>query len=333
MTQNAAIVGDLARSLAKAGQARRDDMLVKITDLFEGVSHLLDGNGVDTFDSIFVSLIPACSDDAKVHLSAAIAANPRAPAKAVRHLAFDDSILVARPVIRLSPLLLDDHLMALAMVKGPDHLLAICERAALSPGITDLILSRANGEIMIALVNNSGAVFSERGKDKLANAALDDGGLYDRVMVRTDIAGQLIELDGNGPAAAATPPAPAALPAATPLPPQPQVESARDIDQQVSAMLHDNQVDAALALLARQVAVPAAAVAKAFALDVHGGFLAYAKAVPLTWDTTLRFLMKRYEAGQVTPRLQRAETDFTKLQVADARRVASLLGQHAGKPN
>jgi hypothetical protein len=55
--------------------------------------------------------------------------------------------------------------------------------------------------------------------------------------------------------------------------------------------------------------------------------------VPLTWDTTLRFLMKRYAAGQVTPRLQRAEADFQRLAVSDARRVASLLAQHGPKPN
>lgn len=325
MTQNAAIVGELTRSLTQAGPARRDNVLVKIADLFEGVSHLLDDNGIDTFDSIFVSLMPSCSDEAKAHLSDAIAANPRAPAKAIRHLAFDDAIMVARPVIRLSPLLFDEHIMALAMVKGQDHLMAICERAALSTGITDLILSRANGEIMVALVNNNGASFSEQGKDKLANAALDDGGLYDRVIVRTDISAKLLELEGMEPASA--------VPAEILPPATPEAQSLRDFDQQLCGLLLENQVDAALGALAKRVSVPASAVVKAFALDIHGGFLAYAKAAPLSWDTTLRFLMKRYEAGQVTPRLQRAEGDYKKLLVADARRVASLLGQHAAKPH
>jgi hypothetical protein len=325
MTQNAAIIGDLTRSLNQAGAARRDTMLVKITDLFEGVSHLLDDTGVDTFDSIFVSLIPACSDVAKAHLSSAIAANPRAPARAIRHLAFDDSILVAQPVIRLSPLLLDDHILALAMVKGPDHLLAICERAALNQGITDVILSRANGEIMIALVNNAGATFSSAGKDKLANAALDDGGLYDRVMIRPDMAAELLALEADEPAP------PVVVASVTPV--TREMQSLGELDRQMCALLLNNKVDLALGLLAKQVAVPSPAVAKAFALDVHGGFLAYAKAVPLAWDTTLRFLMKRYEAGQVTPRLQRAEADYKKLLVADAKRVATLLGQHAVKPS
>ncbi|MGL4440770.1 MAG: DUF2336 domain-containing protein [Bosea sp. (in: a-proteobacteria)] len=325
MTQNAAIVGDLTKSLAQAGPARRDTMLVKIADLFEGVSHLLDGKGVDTFDSIFVSLIPTCSVSAKVHLADKIAANPKAPAKAIRHLAFDDAIVVARPVIRLSPLLLDDHLMALALVKGPDHLMAICERAALSPGITDVILSRANGELMIALVNNDGARFSSAGKTRLANAALDDGSLYDRVIIREDISAELVALESDEPL-------PTVAVAATPVTTGDPQEM-RDVDQQVSALLAGDKVDVALGLVAKQVTVPTSAVAKAFALDIHGGFLAYAKAVPLSWDTTLRFLMKRYEAGQVTPRLQRAELDFKKLAVADARRVAALLGQHAAKPN
>lgn len=328
MTTSSAIVGDMTRSVARSGPARRDDMLVKLAALFEGVSHLLDDGGVETFDAIFVSLLPSCSENARAHLSGTIAANPRAPAKAIRRLAFDDSFLVAKPVIRLSPLLLDDHIMALAMVKGPEHLLAICQRAALSPGITDIILSRADGEIMIALVGNQGASFSERGKTKLANAALDDGGLYDMVAARHDTSDKLMELDGADPADASV-----SVPTPLPQAPARKGMSPRDLDQRLAAMLHDNTVDAALGVLASAIAVPGAAVAKAFALDVHGGFLAYAKAVPLSWDTTLRFLMKRYEAGQVTPRLQRAEADYRKLVVADARRVATLLGQHAPKPN
>lgn len=351
MSDASGLMGDLTQSLATSGPGRRDDMLVKITDLFEGVSHLLKDDGVETFGAIFVSLIPGCSEQAKAYLSETIAPNPRAPAFAVRHLAFDDSILVARPVICLSPLLLDDHLMALATVKSPAHLLALCERATLAPGVTDVILSRANGEIMIALASNVGACFSERGLSRLAEAALDDGGLQDVVSQRADLAERFIAADGAGEAArpfagqlptATTAPATAELsPAASLYPtgrqaaPEPDVDPSGDrisaTDRQLRELLAADQIDAALGALAHKLGIAALPVAKAFALDIHGGFLAYARAAPINWDTTLRFLMKRYSAGQVTPRLQRAEADFRKLAIADARRVASLLAQHAPK--
>lgn len=348
MSDASGLMGDLTQSLAASGPGRRDDMLVKITDLFEGVSHLLKDDGVETFGAIFVSLIPGCSEQAKAYLSETIAPNPRAPAVAVRHLAFDDSILVARPVICLSPLLLDDHLMALATVKSPAHLLALCERATLAPGVTDVILSRANGEIMIALASNVGACFSERGLSRLAEAALDDGGLQDVVSQRADLAERFIAADGAGEAArppagqlSTAPGGPAQAPAASLHPtgpqaaPEPDVDPSGDrisaTDRQLRELLAADQIDAALGALAHKLGIAALPVAKAFALDIHGGFLAYARAAPINWDTTLRFLMKRYSAGQVTPRLQRAEADFRKLAIADARRVASLLAQHAPK--
>lgn len=322
MAQNAPSENGFGQRLAKIGPARRDDMLTKLADLFGGVSHLLDNGGVDTFDSIFVSLIPVCSDTAKTHLSDTIAANPRAPKRAIRHLAFDDTVLVAKPVICLSPLLLDDELLAIATVQSPQHLMAMCERATLSPGVTDVILSRADGEIMVALVSNAGARFSEKGSQKLAEAALDDGGLYDIVMVRDDLASKVAFLEATDDHAS--------INAATPLAP---VSDAPDLDTQLRDALANGQTDRALGLLAKKLTIPATAVAKAFALDIHGGFLAYAKAVPLSWDTTMRFLMVRYAAGQVAPKLQRAEEDFRRLLVSEARRVTQLLGQHAAKPH
>jgi hypothetical protein len=347
MTESSAVMGELKVSLAAAGEGRRDDILVKIADLFEGVSHLLDEGSVDTFGLIFVSLIPVCSEQAKAHLSDAIAPNPRAPGMVIRHLAFDDSILVARPVIRLSPLLLDEHLLALATVKSPAHLLAMCERASLASGVTDVILSRANGEIMVALAANAGARFSERGRMKLAEAALDDGGLYDVVVKREDLANGLEAGDGAGlwqgqPTPAGFIPS-AHMPAAhegdewpAPQPADalragsgPQVP---ETDRLLRELLAEDKIDAAIGALAHKLGFNVQPVAKAFSLDIHGGFLTYARAVPLTWDTTLRFLMKRYAAGHVTPRLERSQADFQRLAVNDARRVASLLAEHGSRP-
>ena len=344
---------ELASGLAGLGQARRDDILVKLGELFGGVSHLLPDDGVETFEAIFVSLIPICGEQAKASLSGTIASNVRGPGRAVRHLAFDDSILVARPVLRLSPLLLDDHLLALATVKSPDHLLAMCHRPHLPAQVTDVILSRANGEILVALAENPGAVLSRAGQEILAGAALDDGGLYDAIQLRPDLAAVLDSIEaeetddvrpvpkepasGPLPAVAAAPASEARpIPASAVRSPASQpaaVMALPELEARLRQLLESNAVDAALATLARQLSVPLPGLAKAFAVDVHGGFLAYAKAARLDWSTMLRFLMKRYEAGHITPRLQRAELDYGGLDVNDARRVVGMLVQHAPKVN
>jgi Uncharacterised protein conserved in bacteria (DUF2336) len=245
-----------------------------------------------------------------------VAPNPRGPNRSVRQLAFDDAIGVARPVLTLSPLLLDDHLLALATVKSTEHLMAICERTLLTERITDVILSRANGEIRVALVSNKGAVFSRDGRSRLAEAALDDPALFDLVSTRTDLAPTLeaLDIDFVETPDEALPAVPGTVLAAH--------------EDEMRDLLDRNLIDQALGLIARILAAPVAPVARAFALDVNGGFLAYAKAANLSWGLTQRFLIKRYEAGRITPRLSNAERDYAALRITDARRVVSLLVQH-----
>lgn len=324
---------EFSQSVAGLGPERRDDVLIRLSELFGGIAHILPDDGVDTFDAIFVSLLPVCSTDAKSTLANTVAPLERAPSKSIRHLAFDDSIMVASPVIKLSPLLLDDHLLALASVKSTEHLLAMCERNRLASSVTDVILSRANGEIRVALVMNPGAELSPAAQAKLAEAALDDGYLYDVMAQRPDLVQQLDDV-------ALGPSEPPEVVSAASLRVSARINDEQsghvpfsELDERIRGLLERSAVDAALAMLAKSVSVPIHALSRAFALDVHGAFLAYAKAAPLSWDTTHLFLTRRYEAGQIVQRPQRAEIDFRKLHVADARRVVAMLAQHAGKPN
>ncbi len=319
------VLDELSRKVAVSDDAGRDTMLVRLSELFAGVSHLLDDAGIETFDAIFLSLTPVCGVNALETLSNTIAENPRAPRRSIRRLAFDDEIMVARPVITLSPLLLDEDQLALATVKGPDHLLALCERHTLTSGVTDIILSRANGRIRVALARNGGARLSDRGLERLADAALEDDELHDALKGRDDLLGS---------GAATAPPAP---PSAIQVQPgglryhaTMQVE---EVEARILALLERSEVDEALGALAESLRVPSMPVAKAFALDIHGGFLAYARAAGLGWDTTERYIKSRYAAGGVVQRLQRAKRDFESLKQGDARRVVALLVKHAPAGN
>jgi hypothetical protein len=308
------IMGQLAERVARSTQLTRDQMLDRLGDLFSGVSHMLDDRGVDTFDAILVSLTPSCSLGCRSRLADAVAADQMAPPRLIRLLAFDDEIEVARPVLTLSPLLLDADMIALATVKSLDHLLAMSRRKAVSPHLTDMLLSRADGRIRVALAGNKGAAFSAKGRTILLEASLDDDELYDAVTSRDDLQENL-------------PPAPA--PERTLHP----GAMARDtqLEDVLRGKLVADRIDDALSGLAAHLTVRPALVAKAFQIDIHGGFLAYAKAADIGWPITELFIQKRYAAGGIPDRLSRANRDFDALSVADARRVVALLVSHAAR--
>lgn len=338
MTGRSVAIGDLTGSLSRLAQPRRDEILVKLAALFDGVGDVLPEDGVETFDAIFVTLLLSTSEQARAVLSETLAPRSRAPGRSVRYLAFDDSIVVARPVLRLSPLLLNEQLLALATVKSPEHLLAICERSSLSSSVTDVMISRGDGRVRLALAGNAGAEFSPAGRRQLAEAAQDDAGLYDVLLQRSDVADELDDVDDSGTGAAATPDTRGRSQAAAsaqvrPVEAMTMYERLSALQLTIRDLLSAGQVDAALGELAKALDAPTICVAKAYAVDPHGGFLAYAKAARLNWETVLRLLVKRYEAGQITPRLQRAEADYGRLQVADARRVMHMLVEHGSRPN
>lgn len=311
------VLDELSRKVSTSDPASRDTMLVKLGELFSGVSHMLDETGIETFDAIFLSLAPVCGSDALAQLSTMIAENPKAPRRSIRRLAFDDEIIVARPVITLSPLLLDEDQLALATVKSPEHLLALCGRKALTTGVTDIILSRADGRIRVALACNPGARLSERGRERLIEASIEDDELYDIVAHRPEL-GELSQ------------------PQIRPQP-APAREAGRhgstlpvaEVEARIMSLLQTGRIDDALKVVASHLNIPAMPVAKAFAVDIHGGFIAYARAAELSWGVTELFLKRRYEAGGVASRLYRAQRDFEALKLLDAKRVVSLLVKHA----
>ncbi len=305
--QTANVMNELSHSVARADAASRDEMLRRMGELFSGVSHLLDSSGLETFDAIFVSLVPACSAAARAHLSEVVARNERGPRRAVRHLAFDDEIMVARPVITLSPLLLDEDQLALATVKSMDHLAALCERSTLTTGVvTDIILSRADGRIRVALAANAGGErLSVRGEAMLS----DPRSRTTRSPTRWRSACARRTPGRPRPGRRRT--------ACVPINP-----ALTALDKRAGGAARSRRHRPGLTVLAKALGLPSQPVAKAFAVDIHGGFLAYARAANLYWETAERFIAA-LEAGNVPPRLQRAERDF---RPAHARRGAPRRG-------
>src|SRR5204863_9920554 len=87
----------------------------------------------------------------------------------------EDEILVAGPLLRRSPVIDEQALIEIARAKGQDHLMAMTERPALPPDLTDVIIRRGDRDVVRKTAKNAGAAFSQTGYSTLIKRAGQDG--------------------------------------------------------------------------------------------------------------------------------------------------------------
>ena len=104
-------------------------------------------------------------------------------------LAREDEIAIAGPVLRRSPVIDEQALIEIARAKGQDHLLAMTERPALSPGLTDVMIGRGDRDVVRDRKKRRRA-FSPAGYSTLIKRAGQDGVLTLAVGQRDDLSDQ-----------------------------------------------------------------------------------------------------------------------------------------------
>jgi uncharacterized protein (DUF2336 family) len=99
---------------------------------------------------------------------------PDAPHELILQLARDTEISIAEPVIRLSPLLTTEDLVALVtMAPASGTVLAVARRAALDPSVSDAIAATADSAAIRALLANPSAQIREAALDALVARSVD----------------------------------------------------------------------------------------------------------------------------------------------------------------
>ena len=97
---------------------------------------------------------------------------PEAPRSLILRLVADTDMSVAEPVIRLSPLLTADDLMALlAAPPSPQTVTAIARRPGLQTVVADAIAGSGDPEAVLALLRNASAAVRESALDNLVDQA------------------------------------------------------------------------------------------------------------------------------------------------------------------
>ncbi|RYE80307.1 MAG: DUF2336 domain-containing protein, partial [Hyphomicrobiales bacterium] len=119
-----------------------------------------------------------------------VAATETLPRQVAVTLANDADGDVARLVLKLSPVLTDTDLAAIAVSQTQAHLAAIAERARLSEGVTDILVERGDTTVLRTVSGNEGAQFSDHGFDRLLQRGGDDAAVGQALSRRSDLSPQ-----------------------------------------------------------------------------------------------------------------------------------------------
>ena len=183
---------------AEPSPAFCDRLTRAMTRLWKVGSKVLDGDDVESFDTILVRIAPTASREARLELSESIAA-AEAPPRAVLLILAHDSIDIAGPILRLSPALGDDDLCDIAKRCGVAHMGAIAERPTISMRVCDILVLRGNDEVRRIVTANVGAHLSDKAFARLSLQARDDSAVGLVLVGRSDLPDLVVHfLRSNG---------------------------------------------------------------------------------------------------------------------------------------
>jgi uncharacterized protein (DUF2336 family) len=122
--------------------------------------------------AILVQLVADAEVEVRAALADAVAGLPDAPRELVLRLARDTALPVAEPVLRLSPLLSDEDLLALvAQPPAPFTRRVIAGRPELGESVADAVAASADTPAIAALLANPSAAIREATLDRLVDGA------------------------------------------------------------------------------------------------------------------------------------------------------------------
>jgi uncharacterized protein (DUF2336 family) len=307
---DAPIMAEIARTMDLDTGAGRSAVLSRVARHFLRVAPTISEPDVQAFDVVFLAVATPAATYDRTLLAKALASVTNAPLGTIRFLAMDDEIVVADPVIRLSPRLSDEVLAEIAALKSHEHLCSMTLRTELAETVTDAIIIRGDTRVLLLLVNNRGARFSQDGGLRLARTALADADLRQAVQRRADLAQALVEARQEQEQARS---------AAKASPPK------SDADGMIAAELQSKALARALNIVATEASTSHRVVARAFATDPLNGFVAIARAANLEWGTVVELLSLRLGAGLTPGKQREAQGRFDELSRADAQRLTRIL--------
>jgi uncharacterized protein (DUF2336 family) len=187
MATQAPLIPELDNVLSHGSVEKRADTLRRITNLFIDGSGYYNQDHVGLFDDVLTRLLVDVESKTLAEVAHRLASVDNAPPKLIRHLAGDEDIAIAGPVLKRSARLAESDLIDIATTMGPDHLLAISGRHQIGTAITDILVNRGDRDVVRNLATNTGATFSEASFGTLVKRAEIDGILAETLGRRPDV--------------------------------------------------------------------------------------------------------------------------------------------------
>lgn len=166
---------------------KRRELLRKACDLFEISETKLNDHEARLFDDVLGMLSCKVTAQLKAELAERVSDKGSALKNTIRSLAFDDEIVVARPVLRHSSILTDETLVEIAQKKGQAHMAIIAERPELSARVTDALVELGDQTVLHKVAGNSGAKLSDPSIGSLTEKSRDDETLQKFLADREDL--------------------------------------------------------------------------------------------------------------------------------------------------
>lgn len=180
---------NLTRMQADMSSDSRRQLLNAVTDLFL-LDHDPNEASKEHYGNIAVTSLAHLSDDDRKGYADRVASAPTLPRNVAVSLGGDSNAEVAQLVLRLSPVLTDTDLAAIAVSQSQQHLAAIAERARLSESVTDILVERGDHTVLSTVSSNEGAAFSDKGFDRLLERSDGDAAIAGNLARRSDLAPQ-----------------------------------------------------------------------------------------------------------------------------------------------
>ncbi len=183
MNSIACLSSELNGLVADVARPARPAAALKLADRFDGD---LSAAEAGAFDEALLLLAEDGSPALRAELSRRLARVEAGPVRTVRDLALDEDAGVAGPVLRHSPLVPEEDLVAVARSRGQEHLAALAERPRAPEPVTDAVAERGSWPILRILAANDTARLSRTGLARLAHASRGDGHITVSLTKRPD---------------------------------------------------------------------------------------------------------------------------------------------------
>lgn len=349
MPSVSSLIVDVEETIARSTQGRCADALRRLTDLFVSDAEALTEAQIDLFDAVIARLAAVIETRARAELAGRLAEAPNAPLGVIRSLAHDE-ILVARAVLSRSGRLSEDDLVAVALAKGRDHMLAISERAVLSEPVTDVLVARGDRLVAHALAGNPGARLSATGFATLIDRSRADAALQTLLGQRDDLSDghlrQLVDIaketarsrlsqalpDAVHPSihGAVERSATAIIPGGRAYGPALEAVQALAaerplVEADVAAFAAGRDIERTVCAIAHIAGVSLSAIERLFGTDDADLLLVIGKAQGWAWPTVRTLIGLRGAKAAAPHRLKRIEADYGELSPAASQRIVHVL--------